>query len=269
METFSERMESIIQGIHFSQEARKSDLEAISKDVEATLKDARSMLQEFQFQHQGMAADLKTFLNLSMKSLSQDVRKLHNDFQKFLKDFRREYKTSAEELRERLGISVSELKSNVHNLMERFNMMHENMAEELRENLGSNRKDRADFVRETIERFRGQMDELGADIRKARELWLRRRTTTPTGPKLEVKKRVYEEEVAREERIPEELSPRGGMALEKRILKIIQENPDGIRLVDIGNQIGMNWRSLVKVVKLIEDKQAIERLTNFCYPIKG
>lgn len=189
METFTERIESIIQGIHFSQEARRSDLEAI-------LKDARSMLQEFQSQHQGMAADLRTFLNLSRKSLFKETRSMLNDF-------RAENESSAEELRERLGISVGELKSNVHTLMERFNMMHENMAEELRENLKSNREDRADFVRETIERFRGQMDELATDIRKARELWLRRRTTTPTGPKVEVKKRVFEEEVAREERIPE------------------------------------------------------------------
>lgn len=185
MGTFTERMESTIQGILSSQEARRSDLEAV-------LKDARSMLQEFQSQHQGMAADVRTFLNLSRKSLFKETRSMLNDF-------RGEHESSAEELRDRLGISVSELKSNVHNLMKRFNMIHKNMAGELRENLESNRKDRADFVCETLERFRGQMDELDADIQEARELWLRRRTTTPTGPKLEVKKRVFE----REERIPE------------------------------------------------------------------
>lgn len=55
--------------------------------------------------------------------------------------------------------------------------------------------------------------------------------------------------------------------MEKRILKIIQENLDGIRLVDIGNQIGMNWRSLVKVVKSLEDEGKIERLNSVFYPI--
>jgi len=49
---------------------------------------------------------------------------------------------------------------------------------------------------------------------------------------------------------------------------MIQENLDGIRLVDIGNRIGMNWRSLIKVVKSLEDEGKIERLNNVYYPLK-
>lgn len=195
MGTFTDRMESIIQDIHSSREARKTDLNGISNDVS-------SMLRDFQSQRFEMARGLKTLLDTSMKSLSEDVLNLQNDLQKFLKDYRREYKTNAKELREGLKISGSELKSNVHNFLKRLNMMHEAMAEELRENLESNREDRVDLVLETRERFRRDMADLAADIQKARELWLGR-TTATTGAQLThgAVKKIFDAEKAAGEKI--------------------------------------------------------------------
>lgn len=56
--------------------------------------------------------------------------------------------------------------------------------------------------------------------------------------------------------------------LQEMVLKIVRKNPEGISLVDIGNQIGMNWRSLIEESKSLEERKEIERLVNLYYPVK-
>jgi hypothetical protein len=47
---------------------------------------------------------------------------------------------------------------------------------------------------------------------------------------------------------------------DEKVLAIVREHPGGIRLVNIGNQMGVNWRSLVVVVGRLLNKREIGRI---------
>jgi len=47
---------------------------------------------------------------------------------------------------------------------------------------------------------------------------------------------------------------------DQRVLAIVREHAGGIRLVDIGNQMGVNWRSLVVVVGRLLKEGKIGRI---------
>jgi predicted transcriptional regulator len=55
---------------------------------------------------------------------------------------------------------------------------------------------------------------------------------------------------------------RGGKILseEQRVLKILRENPQGMKLVDIGNQMGVNWRSLIGVMQMLLKERKVYRV---------
>ncbi|MDP2884664.1 MAG: hypothetical protein Q8P51_06550 [Ignavibacteria bacterium] len=47
---------------------------------------------------------------------------------------------------------------------------------------------------------------------------------------------------------------------DQRVLAIVREHAEGVGLVDIGNQMGVNWRSLVVVVGRLLKKGEIGRI---------
>jgi hypothetical protein len=53
---------------------------------------------------------------------------------------------------------------------------------------------------------------------------------------------------------------------EQKVLKIVRENPEGISLVDIGNRMGVNWRSLIGVVQILLKKRKIHRIDGVYFP---
>jgi len=54
-----------------------------------------------------------------------------------------------------------------------------------------------------------------------------------------------------------------------RIIRVIQKHPEGIRLVDLGNALGVNWRSLISAVRHLLDEGKIGKLDNIYYPVMG
>ncbi len=54
----------------------------------------------------------------------------------------------------------------------------------------------------------------------------------------------------------------------QQVLAIIQAHPDGVRLVDIGNELGVDWRSLISVVKTLLDEQVIGKIDSRYYPMQ-
>jgi len=55
---------------------------------------------------------------------------------------------------------------------------------------------------------------------------------------------------------------------EKMILEVVKRHPEGIKLVDIGNELGVNWRTLVEIIKHLVDEGKVEKVGNMYYPIK-
>jgi len=55
---------------------------------------------------------------------------------------------------------------------------------------------------------------------------------------------------------------------EKKILEVITGHPDGIRLIDIGNELGVDWRVLIGPSKSLMDEGRVEKIENMYYPKK-
>jgi hypothetical protein len=52
----------------------------------------------------------------------------------------------------------------------------------------------------------------------------------------------------------------------ERVLTVIHAHPDGIRLVEIGNELGVDWRGLIAVVRSLMDEGKAEKIDNTYYP---
>jgi DNA-binding IclR family transcriptional regulator len=71
-----------------------------------------------------------------------------------------------------------------------------------------------------------------------------------------------EEVVPAEEVVRAEEEP----AQKERVLFVIQRHPEGIRIVDIGNELGVDWRSLTRIARSLIDEGKIERIDTMYYP---
>ncbi len=70
-----------------------------------------------------------------------------------------------------------------------------------------------------------------------------------------------EEEARNEEPIPPEEAVQA-----KRILAVIKRHTEGVSIVDIGNELGVDWRSLVVTLQCLEEERKIERINTMYYP---
>lgn len=52
-----------------------------------------------------------------------------------------------------------------------------------------------------------------------------------------------------------------------RILKVIQKHPEGIQLVELGNALGVNWRTVVGALGSLLEEGKVGKLDNIYYPI--
>ncbi len=52
-----------------------------------------------------------------------------------------------------------------------------------------------------------------------------------------------------------------------RILRVIQKHPEGMKLVDLGNALGVNWRTLISAVASLLEEEKIGKLDSIYYPI--
>ena len=65
-----------------------------------------------------------------------------------------------------------------------------------------------------------------------------------------------------------ELAQQSKSGRRERVLGIVRGHVDGIRLVDIGNELGVDWRSLVGVAKSLLVEGAIEKIDCLYYPVE-
>jgi len=73
-------------------------------------------------------------------------------------------------------------------------------------------------------------------------------------------------EVAVEEQVQPVIEEEAEPFPEKQILEVIAGHPGGIKLVDIGNELGVDWRSLIGNIKPLVDSGKIDKIENLYYP---
>jgi hypothetical protein len=62
--------------------------------------------------------------------------------------------------------------------------------------------------------------------------------------------------------------PHGGSSqtLQSEVLRLIQQRPEGIHPVDIGNQLGVDWRSTLGPAQALVDEGIVEQIGSELYP---
>jgi hypothetical protein len=50
------------------------------------------------------------------------------------------------------------------------------------------------------------------------------------------------------------------------VMAVIQAHSDGVRLVEIGNELGVDWRGLIAIVRSLMDEGKIGKIDNVYYP---
>ena len=68
-----------------------------------------------------------------------------------------------------------------------------------------------------------------------------------------------------EARAEESIQPEEAVQVE-RLLAVIQRHPAGVSIVDIGNELGVDWRSLIATLQPLEEERKIERINTMYYP---
>ncbi len=192
---------------------------------------------------------------------------------------------------EQCRVTVSELRSDAHNTTERFGLERQDMVKVVQERLSSAGQALREAVQEVRDAAQAMVGELVADRRQAHQHWTEglKKKLAPeavataavvateavvaaaavVAAETVVPPAAVVEEVAAAVEAPSEVETARPLPLEKRVLEVIARRPQGIRLVDIGNELGVDWRSLLGVSRTIVEEDKVERIDNLYYPRGG
>ena len=195
-------------------------------------------------------------------------------------------------------VKISEVTSNSRNQIERFRLEHHDMTEALNEKLSSDNaaskeatKQYLDNVKVDLQNMakalseklssdntaskeatKQYMDELASDHGAAQRIWREVFGGVIKKPVQPVAEVAVEEpvqlvaEVAVEEPVQPIAEKETEPFPEKQILEVIAGHPEGIKLVDIGNELGVDWRGLISIIKPLIDDGKIEKIESLYYP---
>ena len=66
---------------------------------------------------------------------------------------------------------------------------------------------------------------------------------------------------------PEQRSAQSEDWLEAEVLRVITLHPDGVRAFEIGNELGIDWRSVPAVAARLVDRAIVEQVGHAFYPV--
>jgi len=111
------------------------------------------------------------------------------------------------------------------------------------------------------ETARKMLGEIASDLRQASQMW------AEIGEK-KIAPEAAPEKVVEEVEEKPEVKAVPPISNREKILGVVGRYPEGIKLVDIGNELGVNWRGLIVDVKFLVDEDTVEKIDNMYYPKK-
>ena len=231
--------------------------EKFSSDNKARKEATRQFVNDIRFLMDGLKSDIQDSADALREKLSSDnkackeaTRQFVNDIESFMNDLEADVQDSANALRKRISSEERTRRKATKRFMDDLGSDLKDAATVLRENLSSERT----AHREATGQF---IDNLASDYREAHKIWTEmprnrmERTAHRTGVKL----------------MPEK-KPEGKTMplLEDQVLEVVTKHPGGIRLVGVGNELGIDWRGLIGIVKAFVDEGKIEKIDSLYYP---
>jgi ElaB/YqjD/DUF883 family membrane-anchored ribosome-binding protein len=244
MGKISDAMQDVVDEIRSSAEARGTTLQRVSQETNQLMRDAENLLKDIHNASQSQAKALRERLSSERERISSQEKARVKATREFMEGVRKKLNE--------VSIKVSEMRSDIQSLMERFRLEHADMAKDLRENLSSERQAIVQATQVIVQDAQELMREITSDLGQAHRIWMEggRKKTIPG---IAVKKAVKEIE-------------KKPKTQEQKIMEVITGHRDGIKLVDIGNELGVDWRTLIGSVKSIVDAAKVEKIDNVYYP---
>ena len=241
-------------------ERKTNDQEEIAdrRDYITELKEkAQELLKEFDKAHEGMARELRAFLNQFKSDLDAAEAERKTEDQAEIAE-RRDY--------------ITDLKEKAQELLVEFDKAHKETAVVFKAELSTNVAELlGEFNKDRSEAAEAWNEILSA-IRSAEKKAV---ITAPV--KVEAKKEVKTVEEAIEEEEPEEMEPGEQIAEEEEseeddlggeIVGILEDNPDGLRMVEIADVLGIeSWRSLIPVMRELLDDDEVTKEDSTYYAV--
>jgi len=236
-------------------ERKKDDQAEISerKDYIMDLKDkARELIDEFDKAHGDMAQTLRAELAR----------------------FKSDLDASEHERKKTDQAEVSQRSVDIENLLSDFDTAHQEMADNLRAELARFKTDLDASEDERKKRDQGETRETAEAWRNLLSaMQAARGSAVVAGPAgVEAKVTVETVEEAIEEPVEEVVAEEAEPEIEEedlggRILDLIEDNPEGLKMTQIGDMLGVvNWRSLIPIMRVLIDDGEIRKEDMLYFP---
>lgn len=255
MGNLSNAMGTLVEQIRSSTLARHSEVGSIRDRTEA-------LLERYQSERRKLAENVAGELSAAMRRVKGSVRTLRSE----LKLLRDEFGKATEQRR----VAISEICSAVQGGLERNRIQRQENAEaflkKTRQTAKARQKNLGDLksaVRALRTDFRRVLTTIASDVAEAGRLWSGVREKKPVPRRAAVKVKAKPTRKVEEE---EKLA--GLPSAARRILRVIERYTDGVRLVDIGNQLGVDWRVLIGPIRVLMDQGKVEKVENLYYPVQ-
>lgn len=252
MGSLSNAMQTLVDEIHSSTENRHSAVRNICVGAHELLDRCRRELEEVAQDRQKMARALAKQLSSEMRALKSEMKTLMGEFG---------------QAGEQRKVRISEIRSDTHNLLKRGSLERQDFTKVFARHMRQNGKTRTEEIRalrngvRTLRNgFRGMLNEIASDVGEASQLWRGAPKKKAPPPRVAVE---VEEERVEKKAVEKKLLPDA-----EGVLQVIQAYPDGIRLVDVGNELGVDWRTLIGFVRILLDAGKVEKIDYLYYPVK-
>jgi DNA-binding ferritin-like protein len=262
-----EEMEKLGVDIIDSYDVRVEKIGQIKKETEEALKSTRGLLNNLQDDHKKMSLEQR-------ESLSKYKENLQDDAKEMLKGFRLSLEKMGSHLRQDLAKSaekrtaeVNKTLENTQKMMDGFKVAHSQMSKELKKDLSKSNQEMKSKVSKMLNDFRSTQDKLRAELEKASLSWQQTASTLqekrsggkPVSKGLE--KKIVKEKLPKKTKIMEELSDK------VQTLDLVQKHPEGLKLTEIGVELGKDWRWYIPIVKELLEENKIRKEENLYYPM--
>jgi len=233
----------------------------IQKFVSDVDKEVSTMIERFQKEHKVMADELrenlekgeadrlKTF-NDMMGNIHQDINQIETYVANKLKEFSDAHVGMSEELKKMLANYVDDMVKATKNLMG---------------DIQNRQKERNAEVTDLLEAFKTEREKMAANWQALTATMAKKRGIMPK-VKAEVKVRPVKEaikEVIEEEE--EEVTPE--MDLDEKILQFIKKHPEGIRVGDMEEPLGVTRMRLGVIAKKLLEEGKIRKEEKMYFPL--
>jgi len=293
---YAEDLKRLAQEVADAYEERVENINVIKADTATLLDNFDSAHQEMADNQRRELAKFKSDLDASEVERKEEdeaeVRQRAIDIENLLADFDSVHQEMADNQRQELAKFKSDLDAaevgrkkedqaevtqraiDIENLLADFDSAHQEMAEKLRAELDKVKPELEAVVTNMLNEFREEREEAAAAWKSLLDgMTSLREKMTITGSaevKAAVEVATIDEAIKGEEpeemELGEEIDEEDDLGDE--IVSLLEDNPDGLRMVEIADVLGIeSWRSLIPVMRELLDADEVTKEDSTYYAV--